>query len=709
MNITEILSKQLEISEKSIDAVTNLLDEGSTVAFIARYRKEVTGNLSDVEIRDIEKNLKKYRNIEKRQEEIINAIDGQGKLTDQLREEILSTNTLAILEDIYAPFKSKRKTRADIAREFGLDKLLDFLMNEAKSESEGLDEAEKYLVEGLDTKEDALERSLDILAEDIANNIMARNIIRRDAFVRAKLVATLKEDESGLYENYYDFNKKLREMKSFQTLAINRAEKENALSVKIEFTDNYNKKLIGDLYRKDKNFNDYQNFLLDKTVDDAYKRLMLPSITTEMRNYITEKAEDDSIEVFGNNLKPYLLQRPIKGQAVIGLDPGFRTGCKVAVVDQFGKYLDSAVIYPVEPHNKEKEAIGILKSLIKKYGVSLIALGNATASRETELVVNKLVKEVDNISYAIVNEAGASVYSASELGEEEFPNLDVTIRGAISMARRLQDPMAELVKIEPKHIGIGQYQHDLDAKKLDEELSKVVEDAVNEVGVTINNASYKLLSYVSGLNPSLAKRIEEDFKEGKLVYRKDLKTVKGLGDKTYKLCAGFLRFPDSPEILDNTAVHPESYKIAKEINKHSLNDLDLESLASKLDVGLPTLKDIIAELKKPGRDPREDNPEVLTRKEVMGIDDLKEGMILKGKVRNITDFGAFVDIGVGVDGLVHVSKISDKFIKNPREVLTNAQIVDVKVVEIDKKKERIGLSMKDIGEKWNYQNIICQP
>lgn len=699
MNITEILSKQLEISEKSIDAVTNLLDEGSTVAFIARYRKEVTGNLSDVEIRDIEKNLKKYRNIEKRQEEIINAIDGQGKLTDQLREEILSTNTLAILEDIYAPFKSKRKTRADIAREFGLDKLLDFLMNEATCESEGLEEAEKYLVEGLDTKEDALERALDILAEDIANNIMARNIIRRDAFVRAKLVAILKEDESGLYENYYDFNKKLREMKSFQTLAINRAEKENALSVKIEFTDNYNKKLIGDLYRKDKNFNDYQNYLLDKTVDDAYKRLMLPSITTEMRNYITEKAEDDSIEVFGNNLKPYLLQRPIKGQAVIGLDPGFRTGCKVAVVDQFGKYLDSAVIYPVEPHNKEKESIKTLKSLIKKYGVSLIALGNATASRETELVVNKLVKEVDNLSYAIVNEAGASVYSASELGEEEFPNLDVTIRGAISMARRLQDPMAELVKIEPKHIGIGQYQHDLDAKKLDEELSKVVEDAVNEVGVTINNASYKLLSYVSGLNPSLAKRIEEDFKEGKLVYRKDLKTVKGLGDKTYKLCAGFLRFPDSPEILDNTAVHPESYKIAKEINKHSLNDLDLESLASKLDVGLPTLKDIIAELKKPGRDPREDNPEVLTRKEVMGIDDLKEGMILKGKVRNITDFGAFVDIGVGVDGLVHVSKISDKFIKNPREVLTNAQIVDVKVVEIDKKKERIGLSMKDIGEK----------
>ncbi len=708
MNITEILSKQLEISEKGIEAVTKLLDEGSTVAFIARYRKEATGNLTDVEIREIEKNLNKYRNIEKRQEEIINSIESQGKLTEELKEEILSTNTLTILEDIYAPYKSKRKTRADIAREFGLDMLLDFLFTKAESDEEAIEEAGKYLTEGLENEKEALDRALDILAEDISNSIPARNIIRRDGFVRAKLVCTLKEDEEGLYENYYDFSKKLREMKSFQTLAINRGEKEKALTVKLEFTDEYNKKLIADLFREDKSLNPYQESLLVKTVDDAYKRLMLPSITTEMRNFLTENAEDESIGVFGNNLKPYLLQRPIKGQAVIGLDPGFRTGCKVAVVDQFGKYLDSTVIYPVEPHKKEKEAIATLKKLVEKYDVSLIALGNATASRETELVVNKLIQEVDGLSYAIVNEAGASVYSASTLGEEEFPDLDVTIRGAISMARRLQDPMAELVKIEPKHIGIGQYQHDLDGKKLDEELSKVVEDAVNEVGVSINNASYKLLSYVSGLNANLAKRIEEDFKEGKIVYRKDLKSVKGLGDKTYKLCAGFLRFPDSPELLDNTAVHPESYKIAKKLEGEDLDSIDLESLAAKLEVGVPTLEDIISELKKPGRDPREDNPEVLTRKEVMGIDNLKEGMILKGKVRNITDFGAFVDIGVGVDGLVHVSKISNKFIKNPNEVLTNSQVVEVKVIEIDRKKERIGLSMKDIGEKWDYQNIICQ-
>lgn len=699
MNITEILSKQLEISEKGIDAVTEFLDEGSTVAFIARYRKEATGNLTDVEIRDIEKNLNKYRNIEKRQEEIINSIDSQGKLTEELKEEILSTNTLTILEDIYAPYKSKRKTRADIAREFGLDKLLDFLFTKAESETEAIDEARKYLTEGLEGAEEALARALDILAEDISNSIPARNIIRRDGFLRAKLISSLKEDEAGLYENYYDFSKKLRDMKSFQTLAINRGEKEKALTVKLEFTDEYNKKLIADLFREGKDLNPYQESLLVKTVDDAYKRLMLPSITTEMRNFLTENAEDESIGVFGKNLKPYLLQRPIKGQAVIGLDPGFRTGCKVAVVDQFGKYLDSTVIYPVEPHKKEKEAIATLKKLVEKYEVSLIALGNATASRETELVVNKLIQEVDGLSYAIVNEAGASVYSASTLGEEEFPDLDVTIRGAISMARRLQDPMAELVKIEPKHIGIGQYQHDLDGKKLDEELSKVVEDAVNEVGVSINNASYKLLSYVSGLNANLAKRIEEDFKEGKIVYRKDLKSVKGLGDKTYKLCAGFLRFPDSPELLDNTAVHPESYKIAKKLEGEDLDSINLESLAEKLEVGVPTLEDIISELKKPGRDPRDDNPEVLTRKEVMGIDDLKEGMILKGKVRNITDFGAFVDIGVGIDGLVHVSKISNKFIKNPNEVLINSQVVEVKVIEIDRKKERIGLSMKDIGEK----------
>ncbi len=694
MNIQSILSEQLQIEEKNTSNVISLLDEGSTVAFISRYRKEQTGDLSDVEVRSIEKNLKKLRNIEKRQEEIIKALKSSDKLTDELEEKILSTNSLTLLEDIYAPYKKKRKTRADKARELGLEPLYKYLLDQAKDPETALTYAESFINEDIKSAKIAIEKSLDILAEDISNNIDARNIVRRDGMMRARLKSSEKDDPTKLYQTYYDFNKKIKELKSYQILAINRGEKEDALTVKIEFSDNYNKKLITDLYESS---NSYQRQLIDISVDDAYKRLILPSITTELRNYLTETAEDESIKVFSNNLKPYLLQRPIKGKAVIGLDPGFRTGCKVAVVDQNGKYLDKAVIYPVEPHKKENEAIEILTSFIKKYNVSLIALGNATASRETEIFVNKLISNIDkDISYAVVNEAGASVYSASLLGEEEFPDLDVTIRGAISMARRLQDPMAELVKIEPKHIGIGQYQHDLNEKKLDEELAKVVEDAVNEVGVTINNASYKLLSYVSGLNLKLARRIEEEFKEGNLVYRKDLKNVKGLGNKTYQLAAGFLRFPDSPEILDNTAVHPESYKIAKKLENHDLNDINIRKLSQELGVGEPTLNDIINELKKPGRDPREDNPEVLTKSEIMSIDDLKIDDQIMGKVRNITDFGAFIDIGVGVDGLVHISNMSNKFIKNPNEILKNSEIVKVRVIEIDKDRQRIGLSMKDI-------------
>lgn len=694
MDIIHILSEQLNLEEEKIKSVRDLLDEGSTVAFIARYRKEKTGNLTDVEIREIEKNLNKLRNVEKRQEEILSSIESQGKLTEELKEQILSTNSLTLLEDIYSPYKKKRKTRADVARELGLEDLYKYLFSEAKDNEDALNFAKDFINDDVESPELAIEKSLDIMAEDISNNIDARNIIRRDGMIRAKIIATEKEDSENLYQTYYDFSKKLKDIKAYQILALNRAEKEDALSIKVEFSDDYNKKLISNLYEVN---NDYQKSLLDKSIDDAYKRLILPSITTELRNFLTENAEDESIKVFSNNLKPYLLQRPIKGKNVMGLDPGYRTGCKVAVVDQNGKYLDQAVIYPVIPHKKEKESIAILKKLIEKHDVSLIALGNATASRETEVFVNKLLEEIDkDIAYAVVNEAGASVYSASSLGEEEFPDLDVTIRGAISMARRLQDPMAELVKIEPKHIGVGQYQHDINEKKLDEELSKVVEDAVNEVGVTINNASYKLLSYVSGLNLTIAKRIEDEFKEGNLIYRKDLKKVKGLGDKTYKLAAGFLRFPDSPEILDNTGVHPESYKIAKKVKDLDLNKIDIEKLAGELEVGRPTLEDIISELKKPGRDPREDNPEVLTKSEIMTIDDLKIGDELTGKVRNITDFGAFVDIGVGIDGLVHISNISNKFIKDPNEVLTNSDIVKVRVIEIDKQRERIGLSMKDI-------------
>lgn len=693
MDIVNILAEELKIEANKIENVIELLDEGSTVAFIARYRKEKTGNLTDVDVREIEKNLNKLRNIEKRQEEIINALENSDNLTDELKAKILATNSLTMLEDIYNPYKKKRKTRADMAKELGLEPLFAYLFSKAKDNDDAINFAKEFVNEDIDSPELAIEKALDIMAEDINNNLDARNIVRRDGFMRARILVSKKEDDKNQYEPYHVFNKKIKDLKAYQTLAINRGEKEGALSVKLEFSDEYNKKLISNLYQTN---NTYQNELLDISINDAYKRLILPSISTEMRNTITEIAEDDSIKVFSKNLKPYLLQRPIKSKVVMGLDPGYRTGCKVAVVDSNGKFLDQAVIYPVIPHKKEKEAIEILTNLIKKHGVNLIALGNATASRETEIFVNKLIESLDKkISYAIVNEAGASVYSASSLGEEEFPDLDVTIRGAISMARRLQDPMAELVKIEPKHIGIGQYQHDLNEKKLDNELSKVVEDSVNEVGVSINNASYKLLSYVSGLNLTLAKRIEEDFKEDKLIYRKDLKKVKGLGDKTYKLAAGFLRFPDSPEILDNTAVHPESYKIAKELINLDLDNINLEEISEKLGVGLPTLKDIIEELKKPGRDPRDDNPEVLTKSEIMTIDDLKIGDKISGKVRNITDFGAFVDIGVGIDGLIHISNMSDKFIKNPNEVLTNSDIVEVKVIEIDKEKERIGLSLRD--------------
>lgn len=696
MEISKILSKQLEIKESSIENVIELLDEGATVAFIARYRKEKTGNLTDVQIREIETGLTKLRNFEHRQEEILKSLENQEVLTDALKESVLSAKTLTELEDIYAPYKKKRKTRADKARELGLDKLLDKIFEQANSNEEALIFAKDFLSEEIEDEKTAILKSLDILAEDIANNIEVKNIVRREGYNRSKFEVAKKDDENGLYENYYDFTSKIKFIKPFQILAINRGEKAKALDVKIQYTDQLNKKLISSLYPAK---NTYIKELIDYAIEDSYKRLIIPSITTEIRNSLTEMAENESIKVFSENLKPYILQRPIKGKNLIGLDPGYRTGCKVAVVDENGKYLDSAVIYPVEPHNKKREAIDILKNLISKYNVSLIALGNATASRETELVVNELLKEVNEVSYAVVNEAGASVYSASLLGEEEFPDLDVTIRGAISMARRLQDPMAELVKIDPKHIGIGQYQHDIDEKKLDTELAKVVEDAVNEVGVNINNASYKLLSYVSGLNINLAKRIEESFKNGELVERKDLKKVKGLGDKTYQMAAGFLRFPDSPNILDNTAVHPESYSVAVKIKDKDLDAINISDYSKELEIGELTLKDIIEELKKPGRDPREDNPEVLTKSEIMSIDDLKEDMVLKGMVRNITDFGCFVDIGVGIDGLVHISNMSDKYIESPHDLVKNSDIVTVKIIEIDKKRERIGLSMKNIKKQ----------
>lgn len=695
MDIGKILSKELDIDQKSLEKTIKLLDEGSTVAFIARYRKEETNSLKDTQIREIEKGLKRLRNIEKRKDEILSSLKNQDKLDGKLKEKIEKAQSLTELEDIYEPFKKKRKTRADKARKLGLESLLEKLLTKAQNKEDGEKLAKAYIKEGIKDEEDAINKALDILAEDISNDIDAKNIIRRDGFIRARIEAFKKEDEEGIYENYYDFSEKIKNLKPFQVLALNRAEKNNDLSVSLSFTDQYNKKLIENLYKKE---NPYQKELIKKTVDDAYKRLMLPSITREIRNKLTEGAEDESIRVFSKNLKPYILQRPIKDKNIIGLDPGFRTGCKVAVIDKNGKYLDQAVIYPVKPKEEVRKSIDTLKDLINKYYVSIIALGNATASRETELVVNKLLKEVDGVSYAVVNEAGASVYSASKLGEEEFPDLDVTIRGAISMARRLQDPMAELVKIDPKHIGVGQYQHDIDQKKLDGELKKVVEDSVNEVGVNINNASYTLLSYVSGLNTRLAKRIEEAFKKGEISKRSDLKDIKGLGEKTYKMAAGFLRFPDSENFLDNTAVHPESYKIAEKIKDYDLDQINLEKISKDLEVGVLTLKDIIEELKKPGRDPRDELPKVVTKSEVLSIDDLSEGDILEGTVRNITDFGCFVDIGVGIDGLVHISNMSDKYVKDPNDIVTNSDIIKVRVIEIDKNRQRIGLSMRNLKE-----------
>lgn len=695
MDIEKILSKELNIEEKRIKATIKLLDSGSTVAFIARYRKEETDSLKDIQIRDIEKALSRLRNFIKRKEEVITSLENQDKLDDLLKERIEKAQSLTELEDIYAPFRKKRKTRADRAKELGLLDLLNKLLNGVENEKEAILYAKDFIKDGIDDEEDAIKKSLDILAEDIANNIEVKNIIRRDALVRAKIEAQKKNDPDGVYENYYDFSEKIKNIKPFQVLALNRAEKSGDLLVKLSFTDTYNKTLIKNIFASR---NAYVDSLISLTIDDSYKRLLIPTIATEIRNKLTEDAEDESIKIFSKNLKPYILQRPIKNKNIIGLDPGFRTGCKVAVIDKNGKYLDQAVIYPVEPRNEVRKSIDILKSLIEKYDVELIALGNATASRQTEKVVNELLKEVDGVSYTIVNEAGASIYSASKLGEEEFPDLDVTIRGAISMARRLQDPMAELVKIDPKHIGIGQYQHDINQKKLEDELEKVVEDSVNEVGVNINNASYKLLSYVSGLNLNLAKRIEESFKKGELKKRSDLKNIKGLGDKTYKMAAGFLRFPDSENFLDNTAVHPESYKIAKKLKDLNLDEENLDTLSKEYGVGLLTLKDIIEELKKPGRDPRDELPEIITKSEILSIDDLKIGDQLEATVRNVTEFGCFADIGVGIDGLVHISNMSDKFIKDPNEIVKNSDIIKVRVIEIDKNRKRIGLSMKDIKE-----------
>lgn len=702
MNIEQVIADKLGITTSQAEKTINLLDEGNTVPFIARYRKEITGNLSDEVLRKFEELLNYSRNLEKRREEILRLIDEQGKLDDELKEAISKAETLQSLEDIYLPYKPKRKTRASEAKRKGLHPLANFLLEGNKREEDILNYATSFIneEEKILTGEDALKGAMDIIAEDVSENATFRNMLRVN--FRRKAILTTKgveeKDIDKLYEMYYDFSEKVSSIAPHRILAVFRGEKEGALKLGFLLEDEENIKQIR--FHLCKNFEDGVFKYIDEAVKDGYKRLLLPSIETEIKNELKEKADESSINVFGNNLKPYIMQPPIYNRVIIGLDPGYRTGCKVAVISELGEVLDHANIYPAKPFEKVKEAEEILKKLIEKHNITLFAIGNGTASRETEKFVADLISKLGkkDLHYVIVNESGASIYSASKLGNEEFPNLDVTIRGAISIARRLQDPMAELVKIEPKHIGVGQYQHDVNQKLLNERLENVIEDCVNNVGVDVNTASWSLLSYVAGISKTVAKNIVAYKEEnGAFKNRNEFKKVKGLGPKCYIQCAGFLRIQNGEEFLDNTGVHPESYDIARKIKDYDLDKIEVSKTAKELNVGEPTLLDIVKELKKPGRDPREDLPKPVLRSDVLSIEDLKEGMVLKGMVRNVVDFGCFVDIGIKNDGLVHISNLSDKFIKNPHEVVKVSDVVDVKIIGIDMEKQKVSLSMKGIN------------
>lgn len=702
MNIEQVIADKLGITTSQAEKTINLLDEGNTVPFIARYRKEITGNLSDEVLRKFEELLNYSRNLEKRREEILRLIDEQGKLDDELKEAISKAETLQSLEDIYLPYKPKRKTRASEAKRKGLHPLANFLLEGNKREKDILNYATSFIneEEKILTGEDALKGAMDIIAEDVSENATFRNMIRVN--FRRKGILTTKgveeKDIDKLYEMYYDFSEKVSSIAPHRILAVFRGEKEGVLKLGFLLEDEENIKQIR--FHLCKNFEDGVFKYIDEAVKDGYKRLLLPSIETEIKNELKEKADESSINVFGNNLKPYIMQPPIYNRVIIGLDPGYRTGCKVAVISELGEVLDHANIYPAKPFEKVKEAEEILKKLIEKHNITLFAIGNGTASRETEKFVADLISKLGkkDLHYVIVNESGASIYSASKLGNEEFPNLDVTVRGAISIARRLQDPMAELVKIEPKHIGVGQYQHDVNQKLLNERLENVIEDCVNNVGVDVNTASWSLLSYVAGISKTVAKNIVAYKEEnGAFKNRNEFKKVKGLGPKCYIQCAGFLRIQNGEEFLDNTGVHPESYDIARKIKDYDLDKIEVSKTAKELNVGEPTLLDIVKELKKPGRDPREDLPKPVLRSDVLSIEDLKEGMVLKGTVRNVVDFGCFVDIGIKNDGLVHISNLSDKFIKNPHEVVKVSDVVDVKIIGIDMEKQKVSLSMKGIN------------
>lgn len=712
MQIDEILAKEFQIQRKQVQATIQLIDEGNTIPFIARYRKEVTGALNDEILRGLNERLSYLRNLEEKKAQVLSTIEEQGKLTEELKAQIENAQTLVMVDDLYRPYRPKRRTRATIAKEKGLDGLAEFIWKQeaghlvTKEALSYLDEEKEVL-----TIDDAITGAMDILAEQIADDAEYRTYIRDYTLQKGILFAIAKDkDQESVYEMYYDFQEPVSKLAGHRILAINRGEKEKVLSVKLTLEE---ERVYGYLEKKIIHRQDCDTAeLLKSTIQDSFQRLIFPAIEREIRNGLTDRAQEGAIKVFGKNLEHLLMQPPISNCVVLGWDPAFRTGCKLAVVDATGKVLDTVVIYPTAPQNKVEESKAVLKKMIEKYHIQIISVGNGTASRESELIIVDLIKELNiPLQYVIVNEAGASVYSASKLATEEFPNFDVGQRSAASIARRLQDPLAELVKIDPKAIGVGQYQHDMDQKKLSDTLTGVVEDCVNKVGVDLNTASASLLEYISGISKPIAKNIVAFREEnGKFSNRKQLLKVAKLGPKAYEQCAGFMRIAQGSNPLDQTSVHPESYNVAQELLQelgYQLSDLgtgglkgisskilDLKGMAEKLQVGELTLTDIVKELEKPSRDPREEMPKPILRTDVLEMKDLQPGMKLKGTVRNVIDFGVFVDIGVHQDGLVHISQICDKFIKHPLEVLSVGDIVDVTVMSVDLQKKRIQLTMK---------------
>ncbi len=714
--ISAILLEEFKLKEFQVVNTLKLIDEGNTIPFIARYRKEATGELSDETLRNLNDRLQYLRNLEEKREEIIRHIDEQGKLTDELLQSIQNAKTPTELADIYRPYQPKRRTRATIAKEKGLEPLAELLLMQNENINPKA-EAEKFINENVENADDALSGAMDIIAEFISDNPDYRKKIRSITYMQGILSLKKAKDEDSVYSMYYDFSEAVNKIANHRVLAVNRGEKEGFLKCNIDITENL-----------------CEDYLVSQTVKtpitasgeyvalsakDSYKRLISPSIETEIRNLLTERAEESAIKVFSKNLSGLLLCAPVRGKTVLGLDPGYRTGCKVAVVDETGKVLDTNVIYCTLPNHDKEKAKLILKSMVEKNRVDLVSIGNGTASGETEMVVAELIAEhCPNLKYLIVSEAGASVYSASKLASKEFPEYDVSLRSAVSIARRLQDPLAELVKIEPKAIGVGQYQHDMNQKKLGEALGGVVEDCVNSVGIDLNTASPSLLSYVAGINSSIAENITAYREEnGKFKNRKELLKVPRLGEKAFLQCAGFMRINDGNNVFDNTFVHPESYEVAenlitklgyelKDVEEGKIEDIqsrlaqhNIEELATELKTGVPTLRDICTSLLKKGRDPREELPAPDFKSRVLSISDLKPGMIMKGTVRNVIDFGAFVDIGVHQDGLVHISQICDKYIKHPLEVLKVGDRVNVKILEIDENKKRISLTMRELDNR----------